>query len=882
MIARWLGVLLAGLCLALSASAQVALEIKTLSPDSVLAGSDIFRIQITGSGFLTDISPPYGTVARWQWGNSNPVDLPTTVMTGTILYATVNASLVAFPGTAQISVVNRTPNGQTFSGTLPFTVVAPLAIATSASLVPATEGAIYSTRLEATGGFPPYTWGLYQSALPPGLTLQSNGTLSGTPSQAGSFSFRVRVYDSRQNIAEQVFSLTVRPAVPLSIVTESPLTEAYLNIAYSNQLAASGGVPPYSWRLFAGSLPAGLGLSSGGALTGAPTQVGTFSFQARVYDTLQTSVQKTFAITVRALSPLAIDTESPLREATVNVAYSATLTASGGLAPYSWRLASGSLPAGLALSSAGAVAGTPTQAGTFSFQARVSDSLENSAQKIFSITVRPLTPLAIDTPSPLKEADLNAAYNVQLAASGGVQPYSWQVVSGGGLPAGLYLNARTGAVGGTPTQAGDFSFTIRVLDQLQSQADRLFALRVAAPLSIATASPLPQGRAGEAYSQTLNAAGGTPPYSWSRTGGTLPPGLAFTTGGSLNGTPESEGVFSFTVRVTDGARRTADQAFQLTISRQALRILTAQHLPPGDAGQPYSASFTADGGRPPYSWQLAAGGFPPGLTLSTEGVLSGSPSGGGDFGFRLRVTDAAGAAAEQDFGVRITLPALPAVSVELPGQTLPATPQTVSVTTSSAYPVDLNGSATLTFQPDATAPSDDPAVQFSSGGRTAAFVVPAGATSARFGDLGSLGIQTGSVAGRIVVQVTVRSDMGVVSETREMVVSRSAPAINSVTVSQTTGGFEIRVIGLSSPRDMSQATFRFTARSGSTLQTSEFTVNLGTVFSTWYQSAASAPFGSTFRYVQPFTVQGSTSAIGSVTVILRNSQGDSQPASANF
>jgi hypothetical protein len=174
-------------------------------------------------------------------------------------------------------------------------------------------------------------------------------------------------------------------------------------------------------------------------------------------------------------------------------------------------------------------------------------------------------------------------------------------------------------------------------------------------------------------------------------------------------------------------------------------------------------------------------------------------------------------------------------------------------------------------------------VQFESGGRSVQFTIPAGSTTARFANAESIGVQTGSVAGVILVRVVITPGSGQsIGDTHEMRVLRRAPAITSVAVTRTAGGFEVAVVGLSSPRDMTRARFRFSQRAGTDLRTTEVTVQLAEVFGTWYGSAESAQYGSTFRYVQPFTLQGDSSAVTSVTVLLVNSSGDSQEVTQSF
>ena len=137
------------------------------------------------------------------------------------------------------------------------------------------------------------------------------------------------------------------------------------------------------------------------------------------------------------------------------------------------------------------------------------------------------TPLTITTASQLPSATQGAAYSVTFNATGGPTPFAW---SGRGFPPGLSLNNSTGALGGTPTAAGPYSFTIFVNDATGQQASKPFAMTVNPPVSITTKS-LPSVTAGVNYNASLSATGGTPPYSWSVVGGNFPQGLSLGSGG---------------------------------------------------------------------------------------------------------------------------------------------------------------------------------------------------------------------------------------------------------------------------------------------------------------------------------------------------------------
>src|ERR1019366_2289352 len=165
------------------------------------------------------------------------------------------------------------------------------------------------------------------------------------------------------------------------------------------------------------------------------------------------------------------------------------------------------------------------------------------------------------------------AYSQALGASGGSPPYSWSVASGS-LPAGLSL-AAGGTISGTPGTAGSSSFTLRVTDSASVSVTAALSLAINAPALGITTSTLPAGTVGVAYSQALGASGGSPPYSWSVASGSLPAGLSLAAGGTISGTPGTAGSSRFTVRVTDSASVSATAALSLTINPPALGITTS-------------------------------------------------------------------------------------------------------------------------------------------------------------------------------------------------------------------------------------------------------------------------------------------------------------------
>jgi hypothetical protein len=174
-------------------------------------------------------------------------------------------------------------------------------------------------------------------------------------------------------------------------------------------------------------------------------------------------------------------TTTALPAGTVGSAYSATVNASGGVAPYNWAVIAGSLPAGLSLNAqAGTISGTPTVAASSSFTLQVSDSqspADTDAQALsITISAPQLPPLNITT-TGLPAGRRNKQYSQQLQATGGLRPYAWSIAQGS-LPAGLSLNASTGVISGRPTVTGTFSFTVRALDSQSPAASDTQALSI--------------------------------------------------------------------------------------------------------------------------------------------------------------------------------------------------------------------------------------------------------------------------------------------------------------------------------------------------------------------------------------------------------------------
>jgi hypothetical protein len=539
-------------------------------------------------------------------------------------------------GSFNVSVGVTDNAGGNTSRTYAVTIApATLAIA-NPSLPDGRVGTAYAAQLTANGGVPPYSWTI--TGLPPGLTATPAGAVSGTPSQAGSYSVSARVTDNAGGTISRTYGVTIAPA-PL-VIGNASLPDATVGATYSAQLIASGGTPPYTWSVT--GLPQGLGVSPAGALSGTPTQPGSFNLTARVTDDDGETTSRSFAMRVAA-SALLIGTGS-LPEGAVGVQYSAQLEASGGTPPYTWNI-SGLAP-GLS-AAGGAISGTPTQTGSFNVSAQLTDNAGATTSRTYTQTIAGPA-LAVST-NALPGGRVATAYSAQLNATGGTPPYTWSVT---GLPPGVTAVA-SGAIGGTPTQPGSFNVSARVTDNAGSNVTRSWTLTVAGAAVSINACPAASAVAGRPYASAASAVGGVPPYTWALAAGQLPPGIALNDKtAAVTGSPSQAGNFNFTLRVTDAAGSPADRLCTITVS--AALAADTQNLPGGVVRSLYLQRLAALGGVPPYTWTITAGALPPGLTLDPTGIISGTPQIAGRYPFRARATDQTGAFIEADLAITIS------------------------------------------------------------------------------------------------------------------------------------------------------------------------------------------------------------------------------------
>jgi subtilisin family serine protease len=505
-------------------------------------------------------------------------------------------------------------------------------------------GTPFSSALAASGGFPPYSFSI--STLPSGLKLNtSTGAISGMPTATVSnLSMTATVTDVTGVSVKASGSFNIAAPAPLKL--QFPGVNGMVGTPYTNLLTASGGIQPYKFS--SSALPAGLTLNAAtGAINGTPTAaVNNLSVTAAVSDS--TGMSATASSNLNIAPPVTLQLHFQGVNGNVGTPYSNLLMASGGIPPYTFSVSA--LPAGLTLNAAtGAISGTPTAASNnLSMTATVTDSTGMSATASSTINIGPTLKLQFQGVN----GTVGTPYWVTLTASGGIPPYTF---SSSALPAGLTLNAATGAISGTPTRAvNNLPVTATVTDSTGTSTTAGANINIVAPATLGLQFPGVNGNVGTPYSNLLTASGGIPPYTFSIS--SLPAGLTLNaTTGVISGTPTAVvSNLSVTATVTDSAATSAKASANVSIAAPATLKLQFQGVN-GYVGTPYSNSLAASGGIAPYTFSIS--GLPAGLNLnSATGIIAGLPTNESSIQLTATVIDSTGASATANSSINISKP----------------------------------------------------------------------------------------------------------------------------------------------------------------------------------------------------------------------------------
>jgi hypothetical protein len=543
-----------------------------------------------------------------------------------------------------------------------------------------------SYQCTASGGSGTYTWSA--SGLPAGISISSDGLISGTPTDEndttrGNISVTITVSDGSGTANQSVYFIVA--GSPLSITaptTTSNLSDATRGAAYSYQCTASGGSGTYTWS--APSLPSGLSINpSTGLISGTTTAAAdTYSVTISVGDT---HVTKSVTVSLRLKETVSITAPTgSLPNAYLTTAYSYACQVQGGTGTYTWS-ATG-LPAGLSInSSTGIISGTPTALGTFPVTITVISGGISTSRP----TTVVVTGVHITWPTDnflIGDTTYGVNYTARfraLASCSGAGTCQWSAT---GLPPGLSINSSTGVISGNETTYSGYYYTaiISVTDTVTSDSVHISGYNwppstdLFYMINLSNGQYLPEGIIGQPYGGfSVGTYYGNGQNTWTITG--LPAGLDFwPLSGLIYGTPAAgtAGCRSVTISVQNTNGKSDTRTVNLCISDPAAPRITTpaidySYLPNAAVGTYYQFTPVATGGTTPYTWSTLSA-LPAGLSIdASSGVISGTPTTGGTYSITLKVTDNGGMQATRSAYLTVISGSAPVITKPLTGATLP-------------------------------------------------------------------------------------------------------------------------------------------------------------------------------------------------------------------
>ncbi len=399
---------------------------------------------------------------------------------------------------------------------------------TTTTLSDATAGTEYSARLEATGNPSEFTWFLgATSKLPEGMTLSKDGTLSGTTTEPGTYTLDVAASNSVGTGATKKLTLKVLGTKP-HITTET-LPAASIGKPYSTTIVAEGD-PAVTFATH--GLPNGLSLDqTTGQISGSTTAIGEFEVVITATSSIG-SDSKTYTLNCGTAPTIVSET---LDNGQIGQAYNCTVEVTGDPEP---KMEATGLPSGLSFDgSTGVISGTPKECGKFDITISAQNGFGNGVSKEFSIEI---TRQPIITTTALADANVGEEYSAKIETEG--YPDATFMYSAFNLPDGLTAGD-DGVISGTPTEPGEYSFTVIAANSVGSSKSATITLTVLQAPEIVT-SKVPNARVKEQYSYQLEAKGyPTDKMKWTKVSGAT--WLDVTETGEITGTPTSASYYNY-------------------------------------------------------------------------------------------------------------------------------------------------------------------------------------------------------------------------------------------------------------------------------------------------------------------------------------------------
>ena len=581
-----------------------------------------------------------------------------TLPAGLSLSGCVVSGIPTATGTSSLTVKANDSANPAATGTGPESITIVAAPALTISSPPSgTVGTVYSGTIPVSGGTAPYTCAITAGSLPAGLSL-SGCLITGTPSVAGTTPLTIRATDSSNPAVVSSGPITLVIAPAALAITPGGLPNGTVGVSYSATIGVTGGTSPYSCSFTAGTLPAGLTLGANCLVSGTPTAAGTANLTVKANDSGSPAQTASGPVSITIVAAPVLTITSP-PGGMVGSPYTGTIPVSGGSAPYTCKLISGTLEAGLTLGSNCVITGTPTASGAAMVTVQATDSKTPATTSTGTVTVT-ISPasLAITT-GTLPNGTVGVTYSSTIGVSGGTAPYTCTITAGT-LPAGLALGANC-LVSGNPTVATTANLTVKATDSSNPTltATGPVSLTISPAPATLTLGNLPPGTVGQPYMGTIPVTGGTGPYTCTLKSGSLPAGLVLNTNCTVTGTPTGGGGLNPIVSVTDSGSPTATGSGPVTITINPALAISTGTLPNGTVGVTYSSTIGVANGTAPYTCTITSGTLPAGLTLGANCLVSGTPTVATTANLTVKATDSSNPTLTATGPVSLTIVAAP-------------------------------------------------------------------------------------------------------------------------------------------------------------------------------------------------------------------------------
>ena len=690
-----------------------------LSGNPAVGTTGVYNLVITASNglspnatqnfTLTVNTPPTITVTTLpDWTANQPYSQTITVTGGSdpITFAVTSGSLPTGlsldSSTGEITGSPTTVTGSPFSFTITATDAAnattsqnyavainPSPTIATTSLPNWTIDQPYSQTVGVTGGSDPITFALSAGNLPTGLSLNSStGEITGTPTTTtGSpFDFTITATDAANATTSQSYTVAINPPPTIATTTLPNWTEGQ---PYSQTIAVTGGTDPITFALSAGNLPTGLSLNSGtGAITGTPTTTtgSPFSFTIQATDAASVTATRDYTVAINPM--LSITPTLPV--ATAEMSYDQTLAVSGGTTPYTSLIVTnfdgGST--GLTYSSittdastgTATISGTPTVGGTATFTLSVTDTVGATLIQNYTLTVDQSPAITSSNNTTFK---VGASGSFTATASGYPAPSFSET---GPLPSGISLTA-AGVLSGLPAagSGGSYPITLKASNGVSPVATQSYTITVdQAP--VITSLSTTTFNVGSTGSFSV-AASGYPTPTFAEYG-LLPSGVTLTSAGVLGGIPAdgSGGTYPIAIVASNGVSPDSIQSFTLTVDKSpAITSSSGTTFTLGTSG-----SFTVTASGYPAPSFSETGPLPSGVTLSSAGVLSGTPIPGTAGSYPIFIVANNGVSPDSTQSFTLTISQTPSVANSFITVS-PGSIQAGSTSTITLHAVDASG-----------------------------------------------------------------------------------------------------------------------------------------------------------------------------------------------